>query len=103
MGAKFGAAANFNNVYIANRYLFPLIAVATSLGVCNLFARSCTFMAPWVAELKPESKAKWVFIFMTAGAMCASIFIVDRKKTEERQENDKYIEAETVNSQIEIK
>ena len=43
--------------------------VATSFGVCNVFGRIAGIFAPYVAELKPESISKYVFISMVSVAM----------------------------------
>ena len=75
MGAKFGIAACFNLVYVANQHLFPLIAVATSFGVCNVVSRIVTIFAPDVAEMKPETISMWSFIIMAGLALGSIIFL----------------------------
>ena len=49
--AKFGVAAVFNIVYIANQMIFPVLFVSTALGACNIFARTASVAAPTVAEI----------------------------------------------------
>lgn len=62
LGSKFGVSQVFNLAYLGNMMLFPTSLLATSYGICNLFARGGTIFAPFVAELKPESIAQVVFM-----------------------------------------
>lgn len=50
--------------YLGNVRIFPTSLVATSFGVCNIFARFGTQFAPFIAELQPETISKWVFTIM---------------------------------------
>jgi hypothetical protein len=52
--SKLGIGASFNLLYVGNYLLFPVSMLATSLGICNLFARMFTVPSSFVAELKPE-------------------------------------------------
>ena len=49
--AKFGVSAAFNLVYIANAVLYPPSLAATAMGICNIFARIATVLAPEIAEI----------------------------------------------------
>lgn len=51
LGTKFGVSSAFNIVYLANARLFPPILSSTAYGICNLFARVATIMAPELAEV----------------------------------------------------
>ena len=55
LGSKYGVSQVFNLVYLGNIMIFPTSLVATSFGICNIFARLGTIFAPFVAELKPET------------------------------------------------
>ena len=44
--ARFGIASAFAGVYIGNAILFPEILIGASLGLCNLFSRIATILAP---------------------------------------------------------
>jgi len=51
IATKFGISAAFNIVYLGNGVLFPTLFTATSMGICNIFARIATIAAPFVAEI----------------------------------------------------
>ena len=53
LGSKFGVSQAFNIAYIGNILLFPVTIVASTYGVCGIFARVSTIFAPFIAELKP--------------------------------------------------
>jgi hypothetical protein len=46
LGAKFGVAAAFNIIYLANALLFPPIIASTAFGICNIFGRLASISAP---------------------------------------------------------
>jgi hypothetical protein len=48
---KFGVSAAFNVIYLGNGVLFPTLFTATSMGICNMFARTSSIAAPFVAEI----------------------------------------------------
>ena len=53
MGSKFGLCLSYNLAYVANYSLFPVSILATSMGICNIFCKLFTIIAPYVSELKP--------------------------------------------------
>jgi OCT family organic cation transporter-like MFS transporter 4/5 len=53
--AKFGIAALFNIVYVANSVIFPTLFAATAMGICNFLARVATIFAPLVAETESNT------------------------------------------------
>jgi len=55
LGTKFGVGLISNVSYLANYNLFPVSILATTSGICNVFAKFVTIVAPYTAELKPES------------------------------------------------
>lgn len=67
--AKFGVAATFTQVYIAAMQLTPTLLTPTFFGLCNLFARSATMLAPLVAEIDGVLPIKMII----AGTLFASI------------------------------
>ena len=48
---SFGSAGQFCNLYLAHLDLFPSVFASTTMGVCNIVARSVTIFAPLVAEI----------------------------------------------------
>ena len=80
LGSKFGVAIVFNLAYLANYNLFPVIILTTTYGICNVFARFLTIVAPYIAELKPESISQIVFCVVIAMSFIASMFIIDPRK-----------------------
>lgn len=73
LGSKFGVACGFNVAFVSNVQLFPVSFVATSMGYCNIFSNVGTIFAPYVAELKPESISKHIFITLCVFALLAGI------------------------------
>ena len=74
LGAKYGTCQLFNISYIGNTHLFPIVVVATSYGTCNIFARGSSILAPYIAEMKPDSISQWCFsILMIVGLVVTSI------------------------------
>lgn len=49
--AKFGISSAYNICYMSNGLLFVTQISATTLGICNLFARTATIVAPFVAAV----------------------------------------------------
>jgi MFS family permease len=72
---KFGISQAFNVAYIGNLMLFPTDVVTSSFGICNIFARISTILAPFVAEIKPEMISYQVFNVVVFVAMIASYCI----------------------------
>lgn len=75
LGAKFGVASTFNLIYLANAFLFPPILNSTSFGICNMFARLATILAPQVAELEGNT-AMIVFCILAGTAALSSLFLI---------------------------
>ena len=50
--AKFGISSAYNICYLSNSHLFPAQISATTLGICNIFARTATILAPMLAEIE---------------------------------------------------
>jgi hypothetical protein len=55
--------------------LFPTDVLSTVFGICNLFSRVITILAPLFAELKPEAIGLWAFAGATILAFGASMKI----------------------------
>ena len=49
--AKFGISSAYNMSYMSNGLFFPTQIAATTLGICNIFARSATIFAPFIAAV----------------------------------------------------
>lgn len=78
--AKFGVTSTFNTVYLANAMMFPSILVASSFGICNIFARCATIIAPEMAEV-PLPTPMIVFIILDGlGAMFSILLIKPKLK-----------------------
>ena len=75
LGSKFGVSQAFNIAYIGNVLLFPVTIVASTIGVCNIFSRVLTIIAPFIAELKPVSISQWIFVVVCGIALWASLSI----------------------------
>lgn len=78
--AKFGISATFNICYLANALIFPTIFAGTAFGVCNIFAKLATIIAPMLAEVDPPVPMI-VFTILSLIAGVLSIFIINEKKT----------------------
>jgi hypothetical protein len=72
--AKFGISAAFNIVYIGNSALFPTLFTATSLGICNVLARTATIFAPFVAEIDGVTPM-WIVVGITGITTIACLFL----------------------------
>mmetsp|Transcript_15245 Transcript_15245/g.14806 ORF Transcript_15245/g.14806 Transcript_15245/m.14806 type:complete len:148 (+) Transcript_15245:618-1061(+) len=77
LATKFGISACFNTIYIANATLYPAVLAATAMGICNLFARIATVLAPEVAEV-PDPAPKIIFIAVCGVAIFCSFFLVTK-------------------------
>jgi hypothetical protein len=77
LGAKFGISSTFNLAYLANVYLYPPTLSSTAFGICNIFARVATIVAPLLTEIKdPVPMA--VFTALTGVALISSLFIIPK-------------------------
>ena len=65
--AKFGFSQAFPANYFAILLLFPTVLNATSMGICNCFARVTTIMAPLAAEITPPIP----MVMLTIGGVLA--------------------------------
>ena len=74
-----GTAATFGNLYMGHMDFFPIVFSSTSMGICNILARSCTVFAPLVAEIA-EPTPEIIFTSLSVLAAILSLFI--RKKTD---------------------
>ena len=74
LGSKFGIACTFNMAFAGNLLLFPVSVVITTYGVCNLFARLATILAPYVAELDPRV-SEWTFVAVATIALVSTFFL----------------------------
>ena len=71
---RFGVSATFNICYLANAQLFPSIFAGTAIGICNIFAKMSTIIAPLLAEA-PDPAPMAVFAAITGVASILSLFI----------------------------
>ncbi len=78
LGAKFGVSATFNLAYVASAYLFPSIYSATAFGICNIFARITTILAPEVAEVK--APVPMILFTILAGIAAVLSFFIRTKQ-----------------------
>ena len=78
--------------YSAASILFPTVIATTSIGICNLFARVSTILAPFVAELKPEIISESIYCTTCVIAFFASMLIIERVDDSEENEKEKEIE-----------
>lgn len=76
LGSKFGISAAFNLAYLGNLLIFPVRISATSVGICQCFAKIFTIFSPYVAEIKPESVPLWFVVIFSVAAGVASIALV---------------------------
>ena len=76
----FGAAGQFCNLYIAHLDLFPLVFATTTMGVCNIVARSITIFSPMVAEI-PYPVPAITFTTMSFIAAILATQVRDKVKT----------------------
>ena len=81
MATRFGVSATFNICYLANAQLFPAIFAGTAIGICNIFAKTSTIIAPLLAEVK-NAAPMTVFAILTGLAAVISTFIIVDKDEE---------------------
>ena len=73
----FGAAGQFCNIYIAHLDLFPLVFSVTTMGFCNIVARSVTIFAPILAEI-PFPWPAILFTSISVAGIILSCFVRDK-------------------------
>ena len=49
--SSFGTSLAFNSCYLTTPMVFPVHLTGTAFGICNLFARCSTILAPIIAEV----------------------------------------------------
>ena len=67
--ANFGFSMAYPANYFAILLLFPTVLNATSLGICNCFAKIMTITAPLAAELTPPIP----MVMLTIGGVIAMV------------------------------
>lgn len=82
LGCKFGISCAKGTAYLANYQVFPVSIVATAFGLCNVVARVSTIFAPFVAELKPDSIAQYIFLGIMCFTSMTSMLIQENKEDE---------------------
>ncbi|TNV80292.1 hypothetical protein FGO68_gene6246 [Halteria grandinella] len=81
LATRFGVSATFNISYLANAQLMPAIFAGTAIGICNLFAKMSTIIAPLLAEVR-DPIPMTVFALFTGLAAGVSWFIKGNEKEE---------------------
>ena len=79
--AKFGISFAFNISYLSTPQMFPTALCATAYGICNLFARLSTVIAPELAEA-PDPVPMSIFSIMCIGAAFLPLFLRRIKKSQ---------------------
>ena len=74
---KFGVSGTYNIAFLANANLFPAIFGSTAFGICNIFGRIATILAPLTAETDPPIPMM-TFTIMAAVGIIASLFFVTK-------------------------
>ena len=76
----FGCAGQFCNLYVSHLDLFPLVFATTTMGVCNIVARSVTIFSPLFAEI-PYPVPMVTFAVMSLVAAILATQVRDKVKT----------------------
>lgn len=71
---RFGVSATFNISYLANAQLFPPIFSGTAIGICSMFAKLSTIIAPMLAEV-PAPAPMIVFACFTGAVAVISLLV----------------------------
>jgi hypothetical protein len=74
MITKFGINCCFTLCYIINAEYFPAVVCSRVFGICNIFSRISTVLAPLIAEISPPIPMI-VYILICFASMCASFFL----------------------------
>jgi hypothetical protein len=74
--SKIGISSAFNAVYLGNSVLFPTLFTATSMGICNIFARTASIFAPLVSTI-PGVFPMYIALFLSAVTL-VSVFFLQR-------------------------
>lgn len=78
--AKFGISSAYNICYMANGLLFPTQIAATTLGICNLFARCATIFAPFVAAVFETPRTPMIIFSTIALLALIASFLLKKPK-----------------------
>lgn len=80
LSSKFGVSATFNVAYLANSQLFPTIFGSTCFGICNIFARVATIVAPELAEIHKPVPMIVFAVLSGVGALASLVLITTKSK-----------------------
>ena len=75
---NFGLSGTFFMLYLIHMEYFPIVFNTTTMGICNVVARTCTVFAPIIAEVSQPTPAI-IFSVLMIAAIVTSAFI--RRKT----------------------
>lgn len=75
--SKFGISSAYNICYLSNSMLFPAKISATTMGICNTFARTACILAPLMAEFELPLPMI-IFTALCAMASLASLFLIQK-------------------------
>ena len=78
LATRFGVSATISICYLANAQLFPAIFAGTAIGICNIFAKMSTIIAPMLAEVNGPAPMI-VFAIITGIASLISWFLISGK------------------------
>ena len=76
----FGSAGQFCNLYLAHLDLFPVVFATTTMGLCNIVARSVTIFCPVFAEV-PYPVPAITFVVMSFVAAILATQVRDKVKS----------------------
>jgi hypothetical protein len=72
--SKLGISGAFNICYLSNALLFPTLFTASSMGICNIFARTASIFSPKISEIDGTFPL-WVVFAFSCLALVAGLFI----------------------------
>ena len=70
---------NFSILYMGHLELFPAVFSGTSMGICNVIARTVTVFAPLVAEIEEPIPEITIVGFAVLGIVC--VLFVRKRST----------------------
>ena len=73
-----GSSATFGNLYMGHMDLFPIVFSTTTMGICNIMARTLTVFAPIVAQID-QPTPEIIYTTLSVIGLIVTLFI--RKKT----------------------
>jgi len=74
----FGSSGQFCVLYMSHLDLFPLVFATTTMGFCNIIARSVTIFSPIFAEIAYPVPAI-TFTVMSLTAACLATLVKEEK------------------------